>query len=258
MSAKMNEPNWLADMAAVSQLTPTGMLRAAINFGNPVLAQRDPVTGEPRGVSVELARGLAQRLDVEIEFKTFDAAGKVFESARQDIWDIAFLAIDPLRAEDILFTPPYVLIEGTYLVKDNSPFQHIDDIDRQGATVAVGKGAAYDLFLSRTLRHASIVRLPTSEKAMTQFESVGAHAAAGVRQPLEAHANTHAGFRVLEGRFMLIQQAMCCPQGRDAAGRLLAIYVEYAKRAGLVAEGLKHSGQGDATVAPWLPDQNYS
>ncbi len=254
----MVEPNWRSDADAVSQLTPTGKLRAAINFGNPVLAQRDPSTGEPRGVTADLANGLAQRLGVEVEFKAFDTAGKVFETAQSDVWDIAFLAIDPVRAEGISFTAPYVLIEGTYLVKEDAPFERVEDIDREGVTVAVGKGAAYDLFLSRTLRHASIVRVPTSEEAIEQFETLGADTAAGVRQPLETHARQHVGFKVLQGRFTVIEQAMGCPRGRDGAARLLKRYVEYAKKTGMVAEGLRRSGQADATVAPLAPDENYS
>lgn len=254
----MVEPNWRSDADAVSQLTPTGKLRAAINFGNPVLAQRDPSTGEPRGVTADLANGLAQRLGVEVEFRAFDTAGKVFETAQSDVWDIAFLAIDPLRAEGISFTAPYVLIEGTYLVKEGAPFQRVEDIDREGVIVAVGEGAAYDLFLSRTLKHASIVRVPTSEEAIERFEALGADTAAGVRQPLETHAGQHAGFKVLEGRFTVIEQAMGCPRGRDSAERLLKSYIEYAKKSGMVAEGLSRSGQADATVAPLTPDENYS
>src|SRR5690606_1624191 len=133
---------------------------------------------------------------------------KVFETAQDDIWDIGFLAIDPLRAEGICFTSPYVLIEGTYMVNEDTPFRHVDDIDHPGVTVAVGEGAAYDLFLSRTLKHASIVRVPTSEEAIERFNELGADTAAGVRQPLETHARENAGFRVLEGRFTVIEQAM--------------------------------------------------
>src|SRR5207249_4217608 len=136
----------------------TGKVRAAINFGNAVLAQKDPATGEPRGVSVDLARELGRRLGVPVELVTFDAAGKVFEAIKAGAWDVAFLAIDPARAAEIAFTAPYVLIEGTYLVRRDSPLRAIDDVDRDGVRIAVGKGAAYDLYLTRTLKHAQLVR----------------------------------------------------------------------------------------------------
>lgn len=243
------EPDWLSDPQAVRQLTSTGELRAALNFGNPVLAQRDPATGEPRGVSADLARGLAQRLGVSVRFKAFETAGKIFEEAQANTWDVAFMAIDPVRAVDIYFTDPYVLIEGTYLVQERSSLHHIDDIDRSGVRVAVGEGAAYDLFLSRALHHASIVRFETSQDAIEQFAERGLHAAAGVRQPLETYAREHAGFRVLDGCFEVIKQAMCCPRGRDAGAQLLDRYLDFSKNSGLIKEGLRRSGQGDTKTA---------
>lgn len=246
---KLSEPDWHADALAVRQLTPKGKLRAAINFGNPVLAQRDPLSGEPRGVSADLAHGLAQRLGVPVEFHAYDTAGKVVDAALDDVWDIAFMAIDPKRAESIAYTAPYVFIEGTYLVRQSASFRTIEDLDVPGVRIAVGKGAAYDLFLSRTLKHASIVRLDRSEDAIEQFVALGLDAAAGVRQPLQAHANEHTGYRVLDGRFTVIEQAMCCPRGREAGAKLLGEYLEFAKRSGIVAEGLQRSGQGDATLA---------
>lgn len=248
----LNDTDWLADAQAVRQLTPKGKLRAAINFGNPVLAQRDAHSGEPRGVSADLAHGLAQRLGVSIEFQEFDTAGKVVEAALADVWDIAFLAIDPKRAESITYTAPYVLIEGTYLVRENAVFRSIEDLDVPGVQIAVGKGAAYDLFLSRTLRHASVVRFASSEDAIEQFVALELDAAAGVRQPLQAYAKAHAGYRVLDGRFTVIEQAMCCPRGREAGAKLLGMYLEYAKKSGLIADGLQRSGQGDATMTPFV------
>src|SRR5262249_31023835 len=132
-----------SDAIAITSLVPTGVLRAAINFGNPVLAQRDPVTGEPRGISPELARGLAKRLAVPLQLVTFDAAGKVFAAIADDVWDIAFLAIDPLRATQVLFTAPYCIIEGTYMVRVDSQFMHVEDVDRPGIRVTVATNSAY-------------------------------------------------------------------------------------------------------------------
>src|SRR5690606_11819018 len=135
-----------------------------------------------------LAKALAQRLDAELEIVAFPAAGKVVDAAKDDIWDIGFLAIDPLRAEEVMFTSPYVIIEGTYLVKEDSGLNTLDDVDADGLRIAVGKGAAYDLFLSRELKHAAIERAATSAGAVDLFLEQGLDAAAGVRQPLEAAA----------------------------------------------------------------------
>ena len=145
---------------AAAQLAPSGTLRAAINFGNPVLAGKDATTGGPRGVSVDLARELAKRIGVPLEVVTFSAAGKVVEAI--GTWDVAFLAIDPARADDMDFTAPYVVVEGAYLVPQDSAIRSNDDVDRAGVRVVVGAGSAYDLYLTRELKRARIVRAPTS------------------------------------------------------------------------------------------------
>lgn len=235
---------------ALKDLAPTGTLRAAINFGNPVLAQKDPATGEPRGVSADLARELARRLGLPLQFVTFEAAGKVFEAGKTGAWDVAFLAIDPDRATELAFTAPYVLIEGTYLVPAASALKSIDDVDREGVRIVVGKGAAYDLYLSRAIRHAQLVRVATSAAAVEHFVAEKLEAAAGVRQPLLEYASTHPEVRVIEGRFMAIEQAMCTPLGREEGLRYLRSYVEEMKSSGFVASALARSGRSDATVAP--------
>lgn len=249
MTMQKTEPDWKADPQAIRELAPKGQLRAAINYGNPVLAKRLPEE-QAGGVSADLARGLAQRLGLEVEFVSFDTAGKVADTAQDDVWDIAFLAIDPKRAETISYAAPYVLIEGTYMVKQGSPIKTVEDVDQNGVTVAVGEGAAYDLFLSRTLKRAEIVRYPLSEDAIERFDQDGVSTVAGVRQPLNTHAGKFDGYRVLEGHFTVIQQAMGCPKGRDKAAALVHRYLEFAKASGMVAEGLRRSGEGDATVAP--------
>lgn len=239
------------DRAAILRdLAPSGTLRAAINYGNPVLAGKDPATGEPRGVSVDLARELARRLGVPVRFVTFDGAGKVFEAAKASGWDVAFLARDPARATEILFTAPYVIIEGTYLVPDGSPFRAVEDLDRPGVRIAVGKGAAYDLFLSRSLKHAQLVRSDTSAGAVELFVREGLDAAAGVKNPLTAYAAAHPGVRVVPGRFTAIEQAMGTIQGRAAGGAHLQAFIEEQKASGFVAAALERHGQRDAVVAP--------
>ncbi len=240
---------------ARSDLAPTGKLRAAINFGNPVLAQKDPASGEPRGVSVDLARELGRRLGVPVELITYAAAGKVFDALKTGAWDIAFLAIDPARATGIAFTAPYVVIEGTYLVPAGSPLRAIQDVDRDGVRVAVGDRSAYDLYLTRTLKRAQLVRVPTSPEAIDIFLKDKLEAAAGVKQPLLQFAKTHPNVRVMDGRFMAIEQAMGTPKGREAGMLYLREFVEEMKSSGFVARGLEKSGQGDATVAPRAPVQ---
>jgi polar amino acid transport system substrate-binding protein len=236
----------------VKDLAPTGRLRAAINLGNAVLAQKDAASGELRGVTVDLARELARRAGTPLDLVPFEAAGKVFEALRADAWDIAFLAIEPVRAAEIDFTAPYVLIEGTYMVPVDSPLKTIADVDRPGVRIAVGRGSAYDLYLTRTIKNATLVRAHTGGgRAMIElFLADKLEVAAGVKQPLVAYAKTDPNVRVMDGRFMEIQQAMGTPKGRAAAARYLRAFVEEMKASGFVADALKRSNQPDAAVAP--------
>jgi polar amino acid transport system substrate-binding protein len=231
----------------VKELAPTGKLRAAINLGNPVLAQG---TAEaPRGVTVDLARELARRAGLALELVPFAAAGKVFEALKDGAWDVAFLAIEPVRAAEIFFTAPYVIIEGVYLVPKDSPLKAVADVDKPGVRIGVNKNSAYDLFLTRTLKHAELVR---GENGVALFREQKLEAAAGVKQPIAAYAKAHPDVRVMDGRFMEIRQAMGVPRapGRDAAAAYLKKFVEEMKVSGFVAAALKRSGQADATVAP--------
>jgi len=239
------------DQDVLQDLAPTGVLRAAINYGNPVLAQRG-ADGQPSGVSTALATALAAELGVAIEFVTFDAAGKVFAALPEARWDLAFLAIEPVRAEEIEFSHPYVIIEGTYLVRENSPFHSVAELDRKGLRLAVGKGAAYDLFLSRTLSEAELVRAPTSAAAVDWFVEQQLDAAAGVRQPLEGFARANPGYRVLYDSFTEIRQAMAVPKGRLAGARFIRAFLNEKIRSGFVAEQLRQSGQQDVRVGPEL------
>jgi len=232
--------------SVVRELAPTGKLRAAINFGNTVLAQREPFGG----VSVDLSRELARRLGVPLEFITYDAAGKVTADATQNVWDVAFVARDPQRAQDIEFTDAYVIIEGAYLVPAGSALQKNEDVDAPGVRIAVGRGSAYDLWLSRNIKRASLVRAPTSPAAIELFARDRLEAAAGVKQPIVEYARTHPGVRVLPGRFMVIEQAMATPRGRPKAAKYLSDFVDEMKASGFVAMALQRSGQKDAAVAP--------
>jgi polar amino acid transport system substrate-binding protein len=231
-------------------LAPTGRLRTTINLGNIVLAQRDAATGALGGASVDLAHELARRLGVDAELFPFDTAGKAFTALHSGACDVGFLAIDPARAEQLDFTAPYVIIEGTYLVAYSSPLRTVNDVDADGVRIAAGKNTAYDLHLSRSLRHAQLVHFPSSAASVAALLAGETDAAAGVRQLLVVAAAQHSGFRVMQDRFLTIEQAMALPKGRTAGLAYLHAFVEEMKATGFVAAALASSGQADATVAP--------
>src|SRR5262249_46551844 len=210
-------------------------------------------SGEVRGVTVDLARELARRAGVPLEFVQFEAAGKVFEALKTGAWDIAFLAIEPVRAAEIDFTAAYVIIEGTYMVLKHSHLKVIGDVAHPCVRIAVGPGSAYDLYLTRTLKNAELVRAATGGgRAMIDlFFAEKLEVAAGVKQPLVEYAKTDSKVRVMDGRFMEIQQAMGTPKGRSPATlAYLRGFIEEMKASGFVAGALKRSNQPDAAVAP--------
>jgi polar amino acid transport system substrate-binding protein len=227
---------------------PAGMLRVGINFGNPVVVQKD-ATGTPRGVGPALASELASRLGVRLMYVAYETAGKMADAVKMNAWDVAFLARDPARATDIDFTAPYMLIEGTYMVPRDSALRTVAEVDREGVRIAVGHNTAYDLFLAREIKHATLVRADSSAAAIEQFRADKLEAVAGVRQPLEAAAKANPDWRVMDRSFMEIGQAAGVPRGRAQAAAYLHRFIEEAKANGFVAKALAASGQG-ATVAP--------
>jgi polar amino acid transport system substrate-binding protein len=239
------------DHELLSAFAPTGTLRASINLGNPILANADPVTGQAGGVSVDLASELARRLAVELELVVFKSAGESVNAVAAEEADVGFFAIDPQRGAQIAFTAPYVVIEGAYLVHQDSPIASMDEVDRKGQRVVVGKGSAYDLYLTRELKQAEIFRAPTSPAVVDTFLQENMEVAAGVKQQLEADAQRLGGLRLLDGHFMLIRQAMGVPKSRGAkASAYLSAFVEAMKKSGFVADALaRHKIQG-AAVAP--------
>ena len=243
--------NSTAPSAAIkAAFTPTGRLRATINVGNPILAKQD-AAGQPSGVSIDLAHAFAKRLGVAIELVVFDAAGKSVEAVTNEQADLGFFAIDPLRGAGIAFTSAYVHIEGFYLVRDDSPIKSNDQVDKTENRVVVGKGSAYDLFLTRELKHASIERSPTSPTVVEYFLQHDAQVAAGVKQQLEKDAARVGGLRLLDARFMVIQQAMGTPKSRGAeASDFLSRFVEDMKAEGFVAAALERHHVAGASVAP--------
>ncbi len=239
------------DPNLIRSIAPTGVLRASINLGNPVLATRDAPQAEPRGVSVDLARALAGRLGVALQPLVFDSAGRSVEAVARGEADVGFFALDPARAAQLRFTAPYVLIEGAYLVREDSPLTSMEEVDRAGQRVVVGRGSAYDLYLTRSLRHATIERAMTSPGVVDAFVQSGADVAAGVRQQLDADRGRLGGMRLLPGSFMVIEQAMGLPADRDDdALAEVRRFVEDMKADGFVARALRRHRIDGARVAP--------
>ena len=239
-----------ANADVIRALAPDGRLRAAINFGNPILANKDAKTGEPVGVSIDLARELGRRLNVPVELVTFEAAGKVVEAVTANEVSIAFVAIDPQRAVSTFYSAAYVVIEGAYLVRNDSPLKANEEVDRAGTRVATAKGSAYDLYLSRELKNAKVTHAPTSQAVTDTFLSLNLDVAAGVKQQLQMDAARVPGVRLLPGRFMVINQAIGTPISRAAAGEYLKAFIEEMKASGFVAASLARHGIQGAEVAP--------
>ena len=233
--------------AAVSEdLAPTGTLRAAINLGNPVLAQGTPTA--PTGVTVDIARELGSRLGLPVELVCFDAARKSFEAMAVGRADICFLAIEPVREAEVAFTAPYVVIEGVFVVPRDSIISTRAEVDRDGVRIGVNEGSAYDLFLSRTLQHARTVPV---EDGVDVFGDLGLEVAAGIKQPMAEFVRSHPEFRLIEGRFMEIRQALGTPRTRGPETvQFLRAFIEELKASGFVGDALRRANQLDATVAP--------
>jgi polar amino acid transport system substrate-binding protein len=238
-----------SNAAAAGELSTGGKLRAGINYGNPILASRG-ADGQPQGVSVDLAREAARRLGLPLEMVTFNSAGNTVEAIKAKQVDLAFVAIDPVRGADMEQTNPYVVIEGAYMVRANSPLQRNEDVDRAGTRIVVGRGSAYDLYLTRAIRNATLVRSPTSPEVVDMFLSQNMEVAAGVKQQLEMDGRRVGGVRLLPGRFMVINQAMGVPKGRIAAHAWLNNFIEEMKSSGFVAEALRRHRIEGAAVAP--------
>lgn len=222
-------------------LTENGRLRAAINLGNPVLAQRNP-DGTLTGVTVALAQALADQQGLKLDLVPFDGAGRVVDAAAENIWDVAFLAVDPKRATEIAFTEPYLTIEGVFVVAASSPFRSVREIDQPGVRISVGRGAAYDLHLTRALKHAEIVRVQTSAEALPHFLSQGLEAGAGIRQPATAFVARKPGLRLIDEPFMEIRQAMAVPIAKAGTLSIVQSFIESAISSGFLTEEMSKAG----------------
>jgi polar amino acid transport system substrate-binding protein len=236
--------------AVRSELAPGGTLRAGINYGNFLITKRPPAGGEPGGVAPDLARELARRAGVPIEFVTYEQAGKLAEGVRAGAWDIAFLGNEPQRANEIAFSPAYLEIEATYLVPAGSAIRSIAEVDRAGVRIAVADKAAYDLYLSRNLKHAQLVRAEGIDGSYKLFVEQKLDVLAGLKPRLVSDVEKLPGSRVLDGRFMAVQQSIGSPRGRDAAAKYLREFVEEMKASGFVTRAIESHGVRGVAVAP--------
>jgi polar amino acid transport system substrate-binding protein len=231
-----------------TELAPSGMLRVGVNFGNTVLATRDE-SGSPRGIAVDLARELTRRVGAPMELVSYDSAGRMADGAKTSAWDVAFLAADPARAEDITFTEPYLDIETTYLVRAGLPLTTLADMDREEVRIAVSNKSAYDLFLSRSLKAARLVRAPTPGESIDLFFAEKLDALAGIRPVLIDVAEKFPDTRLLDGSFMTVRQAIGAPKERRALAGFLREFVQDIKSSGLVAEIIERNGVRGVVVS---------
>ncbi len=236
--------------AARAELAPTGKLRAGINYGNFILAQKDSATGDSRGPAIDLARELGKRLGVPVEFVAYTAVGTMVDGAKAGAWDIAFLGSDPARAGEIDFTAAYLELEATYLVPPNSRLRTIADVDQEGVRVAAPARANYELYLNRSLKRANLVRADNAEAAFKLLAEGRVEALAGLSQALVSLSEKLPGSRMIDGRFMAVPQSVGTPKGRDAGFAYLRAFVEEAKASGMVARSIQNTGYRGVSVAP--------
>ena len=236
--------------AVRADLASTGTLRAAINYGNFILATKDRATGESRGVAIDLTQELGRRLAVPVEIVAYDSVAVMGDAAPTGVWDIAFLGSDPKREALMSFTAAYLEIEATYLVPGASPLRTAADVDREGVRVAAPARANYELFLSRNLKRARLVSTPGADAALDLLVTGQVEALAGLTQALLDRVQQLPGSRLVEGRFMGVQQSIAVPKGRDAGLAYLRRVVEEAKASGLVARAIERTGARGVSVAP--------
>ena len=234
------------DSSLLSSFAPTGCLRVGINLGNPLLASLDGDT--PKGITVDIATHIANKLELPITFTCYQMAGATVDAVKAGDVDLVFVAIDPVRGADISYTPAYIQIEGAYMVKNCSPLTKIEDVDAAGNEIVVGKGSAYDLYLTREIKQASLLRSANSQAVVDDFMSGVGNVAAGVKQQLESDAQRYEGLRMLPGRFMVINQAIGTPKARvnvEKINAYLSSVIQELKTSGFIAQAmLRHKVQG--------------
>ena len=240
----------MSEAAAAKELAPTGRLRCAINMANPLLTRTDANSGAPAGIVVDLSHELGRRLGVEVDIIPFPSPGELADAVTSNVWDIGFIGAEPQRATHIEFTPAYLEIEATYLVPQGSSIKTVDDVDREGVRIACLARAAYELYLSRNLRHAKLVLEPSFEATFQRFVSDSLDAEAGLRTQLMDDAKRLPGSRVLDGKFSAVQQAIGTPKTRAAGARYLREFVKDIKASGFAARVIQQNGVTGVSVAP--------
>lgn len=237
--------------AVRDELAPQGRLRAGLNYGNFLLIRREP--SGPRGIVPDLAAELARRAGVPLEFVGYDSPGQVADAAASGAWDIAFIGAEPARAAEIAFSAAYLEIEATYLVPAGSPIRTIEDVDRPGVSIATSARSAYDLYLTRTLKHATLERAQGLDASFALFVGRKLDVLSGLRPRLIEEVVKLPGARVLEGRFTAVQQAIGTPKARQAAAQYLRAFAEEVKASGFVAGLIARHGVRGVNVAPPSP-----
>ena len=235
---------------AKSELAPSGTLRVGVNLGNFLLVNKDAASGQLRGIVPDLAEELGRRLALPVALVSFPGAGEVADGAKAGAWDVAFLGAEPQRAEEIAFTPAYLEIPATYLVPAGSRMRTLGDVDRAGVRIAVSARSAYDLYLSRNLKHAQLVRAEGLSASFDLFVAQKPDVLSGLLPRLTADVTRLPGARILEGRFTAVQQAIGTPKARAAAAAWLREFVADIKASGLVARAIARHGIKGVSVAP--------
>ncbi len=232
------------------EIAPTGRLRAGINYGNVILASKDPVSGELRGLHVDLAREMGRRLGVAVDLQGRAAAGTLVEELKAGALDVALLSFEPSRAGEIAYSPAYLEVDATYLVPPGSSLRAVEDVDRDGLRIAIAARSVYEYFLKQNLRHAKLVSVPSTHAAFELFSREKLDALVGLRPRLVKDAESLPGSRIVDGRFMLVEQAVASPKGRKAGARYLREFIEDAKASGLIARAVADNQVRGVTVAP--------
>jgi polar amino acid transport system substrate-binding protein len=240
------------DPSSLSSFAPTGTLRVGINLGNPILADEDPKSKKLSGVTIDIANEIGKRIALPVKLVPFKTAGSTVEALKGGNIDLVFVAIDPVRGADISYTPAYIQIEGAYMVKASSPLKANEEVDVAGNEIVVGKGSAYDLYLTREIKNARLVHAASSQAVVDDFMSGKGNVAAGVKQQLESDAKRYEGLRMLPGRFMAINQAIGIPKARahyeNTTAYLSNLIIEL-KQSGFIAEAMKRHNIQGARVA---------
>jgi polar amino acid transport system substrate-binding protein len=240
------------DQPTLSSFAPTGVLRVGINLGNPVLANEDPNSKNLYGVTIDIANEIGKRISLPVQLVPFKTAGATVDAVKTGEIDLVFVAIDPVRGADISYTPAYLQIEGAYMVKASSPLKMNDEVDAAGNEIVVGKGSAYDLYLTREIKNATLLRAASSQAVIDDFMSGSGNVAAGVKQQLEGDAKRYKGLRMLPGRFMVINQAIGIPKARSnyqSTSAYLSNVIVELKQSGFVADAMKRHHIQGAKVA---------